>query len=141
ADAKLVDRDLLDGAVPGTVGDPWGAVDPKPELPPCPPGPPRLGRAAAGHPQRDDRGGELLAKDERTGDRDEGNRIDARVAAEQAPGGVDGEREEDDRRSDAPRRVGPVRLAGQPEDPAGEERGERGGGQGALAHPYPGARL
>ena len=116
--------------------DPGRAVDEESELASRPAGRPGFESGAARHHQGDDRGGELLAQHERAGDRDEGDRVDADVAVEEAPGGVDGERDEHDRRAQAPGRVRPARLAEQPEDRAGEERGERDDGQRALSHLY-----
>ena len=116
--------------------DPGRAVDEESELASRPAGGPGFESGAARHHQGDDRGGELLAQHERAGDRDEGDRVDADVAVEEAPGGVDGERDEHDRRAQPPGRVRPARLAEQPEDRAGEERGERDDGQRALSHLY-----
>ncbi len=122
-------------AVKVPVRDPGRAVDEETQLAPRPPGRPRLEGLAARHHQRDDRRRELLAQDQGAGDRDQGDRVDPDVAVEEATARLDRQRNEDDRRSDRPRSVRPAVSAGQPEDPPGDEPGERDHCQRALAHP------
>ena len=83
---ELVDVHLLDRAVDVPVRDPRGALDEEAELAAGAAGGPRLECGAAGHHQRDDRGGEELAERERPDDRHEGDRVDADVSAQRASG-------------------------------------------------------
>ena len=77
-------------------------LDEQAELTACAPGRPRLERVRPRHHQRDDRCREVLAERERPDDRDERDRVDADVPAQQRPGRRDDERDEDDRRTGRP---------------------------------------
>ena len=124
AGPELVDLDLLDRAVDVPVRDARGALDEEAELAAGAAGGPRLERGAAGHHQGDDRGGEELAEREGPDDRDEGDRVDADVSAQQRAGRGDHERDEHHDRPDGPGDVGPALLAEQPERRSGDDRAE-----------------
>ena len=112
---ELVDADLLDRAARVAMGDARRALDEETELTPRAPGRPRLERGASRHHQGDDRRREVLAEREGPDDRDERDRIDPDIAAQQRARGGDDEGDEDDDRPGSPREVGARLLPGEPE--------------------------
>jgi hypothetical protein len=131
---ELLDRYLLDPAGAVTMRDARRALDEQVELPAGPARRPGLERSATGHHQGDDRARQLLPEDERTGDGDERDRVDSDVSLREAAERVDGQGNEHDRGANAPDRVRPPRLVEQPENPAGNDRGERDDREHTLSH-------
>ncbi len=131
---ELLDRHLLDSVRAMAVRDTRCALDEEAKLASRPTGRPRLERRTTGHHQRDDRSGQLFSEDERPGDRDERDRIDADVAVQEAAHRVDGQRDQHDRRTDTPSRVRPAGLADEPQDAARQNGGERHDREQPLLH-------
>ncbi len=131
---ELLNVHLLDTTRAVTVRDARRALDQETELAACTTGSPSLERRAAGHHQGHDRTGQRLAEDQRSGDRHQRDGVDTDVTLQQAAGRVDGQRDEDDRRSDGPHLVGPARLVESPEDPTPDDRGERQDREHARSH-------
>ena len=114
----LVDRHLLERVITADEGAAGRALDEGGQLASRTPVRDRLERVTAGEHESDDRAGEILAQRQRTGHRDERDRVDADVAPPQRPGDRDGQRDEQERRGRGPdqmrRRIDPEGVQQQP---------------------------
>ena len=121
---ERVDADLFHKRTAAPVRDPRRALEQETQLASGTGVGGRLQRVAAGEHEGDDHGGELLAERERTGHRQQRDRIDAHIAMRQAASDRPDERPENDESCAGPddvcRRVGTEDM----EDRAGDEPGQ-----------------
>ena len=138
---QLVDADRLDASGGVAVSGAGRSLDESAQFSTGTAGGPGLERGAARHHECDDRGCELLPEYERPDDRDERDRVDADIAAEQRPHRVSYQRHEHDHRPNGPDPFRPDVASECVRNPAGNDGRQSEPGDDSLSHRWSTTRL